>query len=103
MKKPLPDAALETPGHLDLPNEDVLTAMKDTFLAPNLLLKNFAALLFAKDLEGPVLDLASGEGENGLFLAGLGLPVIHYFEGLLENPQGPWPRSFVENPFNLRL
>ena len=43
---------------------------------PNPLLKNFAALLWAKDLEGPVLDLACGEGENGLFLAGLGLPVI---------------------------
>ena len=99
MKKPLSDAALETPGHLDLPNEDVLTAMKDTFLAPNLLLKNFAALLLAKDLEGPVLDLASGEGENGLFLAGLGLPVIHYFEGLLENPPRAMAQIVCRKPF----
>jgi CBS domain-containing membrane protein len=29
MKKPLPDAALETPGPLDLSEEDVLTAMKE--------------------------------------------------------------------------
>ncbi|MBN1320015.1 MAG: methyltransferase domain-containing protein [Thermoleophilia bacterium] len=29
-----------------------------------------------EDLEGPVLDLACGSGENGLYLAGLGLPVI---------------------------
>jgi SAM-dependent methyltransferase len=27
-------------------------------------------------LEGPVLDLACGRGENGLYLAGLGLPVV---------------------------
>jgi SAM-dependent methyltransferase len=27
-------------------------------------------------LEGPVLDLACGSGENGLFVAGLGLPVV---------------------------
>ena len=29
MKKPLPDAALEAPGPLDLSDEDVLTAMKE--------------------------------------------------------------------------
>ena len=58
----------------------------------NPLLKNFAALLLATDLEGPVLDLACGEGENGLFLTGLGLPVIHYFEGLLEPP----PRAMAQ-------
>jgi tellurite methyltransferase len=45
-------------------------------LAPNPLLKTFAALLKEKNLEGPILDLACGEGENGLYLAGLGLPVI---------------------------
>jgi len=45
-------------------------------LAPNPLLKTFASLLKEKDLEGPVLDLACGDGQNGLFLAGLALPVI---------------------------
>ena len=29
MKKPLPDAALETPGALDLSDEDILSAMKE--------------------------------------------------------------------------
>ena len=45
-------------------------------MAPDPFLKTFASLLLAKDLEGPVLDLACGDGHNGLFLAGLGLPVI---------------------------
>ncbi len=45
-------------------------------MPPNPLLKTFASLLKGKELSGPVLDLACGEGENGLFLAGLGLPVI---------------------------
>jgi tellurite methyltransferase len=45
-------------------------------MEPNPLLKTFASLLMKKDLEGPVLDLACGRGQNGLFLAGLGLPVI---------------------------
>jgi tellurite methyltransferase len=45
-------------------------------LAPDLLLRTFAPLLLAEELEGPVLDLASGDGHNGLFLAGLGLPVV---------------------------
>jgi tellurite methyltransferase len=45
-------------------------------MEPNPLLKTYASLLMEKDLEGPVLDLACGQGQNGLFLAGLGLPVI---------------------------
>jgi tellurite methyltransferase len=36
----------------------------------------FSSLLEDKNLEGAVLDLACGRGENGLFLAGLSLPVI---------------------------
>jgi tellurite methyltransferase len=36
----------------------------------------FSSLLEDKTLQGPVLDLACGTGENGLFLAGLNLPVI---------------------------
>jgi tellurite methyltransferase len=40
------------------------------------LLEKFGSLLVDADVEGPVLDLACGTGENGLFLAGLGLPVV---------------------------
>jgi tellurite methyltransferase len=43
---------------------------------PDPLLKTFASLLLAEDLAGPVLDLACGNGHNGLYLAGLGAPVI---------------------------
>jgi tellurite methyltransferase len=45
-------------------------------MAPNPLLMKFSPLLEDKNLEGPILDLACGTGENGLFLAGLNLPVI---------------------------
>lgn len=45
-------------------------------MAPHPLLTRFGSLLKDEGLEGPVLDLACGSGENGLFLAGLGLPVI---------------------------
>ena len=45
-------------------------------MAPSLLLTGFSALLKDANLDGPVLDLACGRGENGLFLAGLGLPVV---------------------------
>jgi len=44
--------------------------------APNPLLTKFSYLLAGKNLEGPVLDLACGRGQNGLYLAGLDLPVI---------------------------
>jgi tellurite methyltransferase len=42
---------------------------------PDPLLRTFAPLLMAEGLKGPVLDLACGDGHNGLYLAGLGLPV----------------------------
>ncbi len=45
-------------------------------MAPNPLLIKFRSLLEDRTLEGPVLDLACGRGENGLFVAGLNLPVI---------------------------
>lgn len=45
-------------------------------MAPNPLLIRFASLFSTEDVEGPILDLACGEGENGLLLAGMGLPVI---------------------------
>ena len=99
MKKPLPDAALETPGPRDLSDEDVLTAMKGTFLAPNPLLKNFAALLLAKTWKARCWTWPAVRGENGLFLAGLGLPVIHYFEGLLENPPRAMAQIVCRKPF----
>jgi SAM-dependent methyltransferase len=40
------------------------------------LLIEFSALLEDANLEGPILDLACGRGENGLFVVGLGLPVV---------------------------
>jgi tellurite methyltransferase len=45
-------------------------------MAVDLLLVEFSSLLEGEDPGGPVLDLACGTGENGLFLAGLNLPVI---------------------------
>jgi tellurite methyltransferase len=45
-------------------------------MAPNPLLVKFSSLLEDENLEGPILDLACGTGENGLFMAGLNLPVI---------------------------
>ncbi len=45
-------------------------------MTPNPLLIRFVSLLSTEDLNGPILDLACGEGQNGLFLAGMGLPVI---------------------------
>ncbi|MGI5940033.1 MAG: methyltransferase domain-containing protein [Thermoleophilia bacterium] len=44
-------------------------------MAPNPLVVQFSPLLQDEGLEGPILDLACGRGENGLFLAGLNLPV----------------------------
>jgi len=40
------------------------------------LLAAFSELIAANRPDGPVLDLASGDGHNGLFLAAEGLPVI---------------------------
>jgi tellurite methyltransferase len=45
-------------------------------MKPDPLLVNFSILIQDKNLQGPVLDLACGRGQNGLFLADLGLPVI---------------------------
>jgi len=45
-------------------------------MLPNQLLVNFSFLLKEKNIEGPILDLACGKGQNGLFLAGLNLPAI---------------------------
>jgi tellurite methyltransferase len=45
-------------------------------MSANPLLVRFSSLLKDKHLDGPILDLACGTGENGLFLASLGLPVI---------------------------
>lgn len=45
-------------------------------MLPNPLLLKYSFLLSERHLEGPILDLACGRGQNGLFLAGLHLPVI---------------------------
>lgn len=45
-------------------------------MAPNPLLLEFGSLLEDEGLQGPVLDLACGAGDNGLFLAGRNLPVV---------------------------
>jgi len=45
-------------------------------LTASRLLKTYKHLLLEKDPPGPVLDLACGEGRNGLFLAKCGLRVI---------------------------
>jgi SAM-dependent methyltransferase len=44
-------------------------------LSPDALVASFSDLILAERPEGPVLDLASGDGHNGLFLAAKGLPV----------------------------
>ncbi len=43
---------------------------------PALLLQQMAGLIYREAPSGPILDLACGEGKNGLFLAKKGLPVI---------------------------
>ncbi len=43
---------------------------------PDALVAAFCDLIIAKRPDGPVLDLASGDGHNGLFLASKGLPVV---------------------------
>ncbi len=45
-------------------------------MAVNPLLVRFAPLFLEGPLCGPVLDLACGTGENGLYLARLGVPVV---------------------------
>ena len=45
-------------------------------LSPDALLASFSDLITSERPMGPVLDLACGDGHNGLFLAAKGLPVI---------------------------
>jgi tellurite methyltransferase len=45
-------------------------------MPPNPLLERFAPLLQDENIEGPILDLACGKGQNGLYLARLGFSVI---------------------------
>ncbi len=45
-------------------------------LRPDPLLENYLRLFTPKSLKGPILDLACGDGHNGIFLASRGLPVI---------------------------
>jgi tellurite methyltransferase len=45
-------------------------------LSPDPLVAEFSDLIIGERPDGPVLDLASGDGHNGLFLAAKGLPVI---------------------------
>jgi tellurite methyltransferase len=50
--------------------------MEEKQSLPNPLLTRYSSLVMDVSPEGPVLDLACGTGENGLFLAGLNLPVV---------------------------
>ncbi len=43
---------------------------------PDILLKSFVPLIMEAGIKGPVLDLACGKGQNGLFLAEMGFPVV---------------------------
>ena len=45
-------------------------------VSPDALVATFSDLILSERHDGPVLDLASGDGHNGLFLAAKGLPVI---------------------------
>jgi len=45
-------------------------------LSPDALVADFSELIIAERPDGPVLDLASGDGHNGLFLAAKGLSVV---------------------------
>ena len=45
-------------------------------MSPDALLAAFSDRIVAERPDGPVLDLASGEGHNGLFLAARGLSVV---------------------------
>ena len=45
-------------------------------MSPDALVAAFSDLIIAERPDGPVLDLASGDGHNGLFLAAKGVPVI---------------------------
>src|SRR3990170_4917280 len=45
-------------------------------LRPDLLLERYLDLFTLEALKGPILDLACGDGHNGIFLALRGLPVI---------------------------
>lgn len=48
----------------------------NSLLKPAQLLLDHLSLLTDGGLAGPILDLACGDGHNGIFLAGKGLPVI---------------------------
>jgi SAM-dependent methyltransferase len=45
-------------------------------VSPDALVAAFSDLILSERLDGPVLDLASGDGHNGLFLAAKGLSVV---------------------------
>jgi SAM-dependent methyltransferase len=45
-------------------------------LSPDALVATFSDVIFSERPKGPALDLAAGDGHNGLFLAAKGLPVV---------------------------
>jgi len=54
---------------------DPVISAKDEW-GPAPLLKRYASMLLEEPIPGPVLDLACGNCANGIYLAGLGCPVV---------------------------
>jgi SAM-dependent methyltransferase len=65
---------------------------------PALLLLDYEQLFTREDLPGPILDLACGDGRNGIFLASRSLPVIlaDRSESALEDARGLARQAGVE-------
>ncbi len=63
-------------GRCGRPEEGSLMTCDDLLIRPAELLVQHWSLFKEKGIGGPILDLACGDGHNGVFLATKGLPVI---------------------------